>query len=114
MTPRTDIRLQINIATVQLQPVEMDEADLKAPPAEFLRMQHGNDRAREGKLYIHKADCIEERKSGEILRGAMQSAMFDIDKSNGRRELSELMDFIKDMTIEHLYAPQEGAIITGE
>jgi hypothetical protein len=108
MTPQTDIRFQIGFATVQLQPAEMTEADLKAPAAEFVRMQHANDRAREGKLYAHHAHAIYEREGEQAMQGLMQSALFDVDKSDGRKELRELVDAVKEMVVEKMY---EGRVI---
>lgn len=103
MTPSTNIRLQFLIATVQLQPTELVEADFKLPSDQFARLNHLNDRAREGKIYVHKAMATEEHEDGTGMKGAMQSAMFDIDKSNGKQELKELMDAIRETTVEKLY-----------
>lgn len=110
MTPQTDIRFQVMLATVQLQPSELTDADLRAPADVFVRLTHANDRCREGKLYIHKAMVLVEREDGSGSKGAMQSAMFDLDKSNGKQELKELMDAIKETALEKMY---EGRIITG-
>lgn len=103
MTARTDICLQINVFTVKLPPAPMTDEDMDAPEAELQRMQHINRRAEAGKLFIHQADCIEHHKGGEPTRGLMQSSMFDIDESDGQHELRELLDFIKETTIKHLY-----------
>jgi hypothetical protein len=103
MAPNTDMRLQFTIATVQLQPAELTEADLKMPADEFVRFNHYNDRAREGKMYVHKVDAREEFKDGNGSRGLIQSAVFDLDKSNGKQELKELMDALKETALERLY-----------
>lgn len=108
MTPQTDIRFNISIATVQLQPSELTDADLRAPADVFVRLTHANDRCREGKLYVHKALAEAVRQDGTGSKGALQSAMFDLDKSNGRQELKELCDALKETILEKMY---EGRII---
>lgn len=104
MTPSTEIRLQFTIATVKLEPTDLVEADFKLPAGEFARLTHANDKAREGKLFVHKVEAMEMKKSGENSRGLLQSALFDTDKSDGRQELRELMDELKKTTVERLYA----------
>lgn len=108
MTPQTDIRLQIGFATVQVQAAEFTEADLRAPAAEFARMSHANDMAREGKLYVHKAHVIYEREGEQAMQGLVQGGLFNTDTSDGRRELKELFQGLQEMVLEKMY---EGRVI---
>ena len=109
MTPRTDIRLSFNFGTVQLQAAEFTDADLRAPAEEFARLTHANERCREGKMYVHKAVAMLEHEDGRMEKGLMQSALFDTDKSNGKQELKELLDAVKETVMEKMY---EGRIVT--
>lgn len=110
--PRTDIRISFTIVTVQLQPTELTTADLRSEAAVFRRLTHANDLARDGKLYMHKASCSEERKDGQGAVGAMQGPMFNIDQSDGKAEMREFIDGIKATVLERMWAKDEGSIIT--
>lgn len=99
----TDIRLQITFATVQLQPTQLTEADFKAESSDFHRLLHANERAEGGFLFVHKATCIVEKKDSEAVQGLMQSAMFDTEKSNGKAELRELLDAVRQTVMQRFY-----------
>lgn len=103
MKPPTDIMFTVQLATVQLMPSEINEADLKAPAGEFARLTHANQRATEEKLFVHKAKVQFRDKTGSIFEGMMQSAIFDTDQSNGRQELKEMMDEIKHTVLQQWF-----------
>lgn len=109
----TTLRFSVTFATVQMQPSELTEADLRAPAGEFARLTHANDRAREGKLWMHKAEATEEHRDGETCKGLFQSAMFDTDRSNGRDELRDLLDAVKTTVLERFYPVEERRVIGG-
>lgn len=107
----TNIHLQIRIATVQLEPSPIVEADLRAKADDFARLTRANERAADGKMFIHKAHVVVEKKDGsDGSQGLMQSAMFDSDQGNGRDELRELMDAVKQTVLERFYEPERKLI----
>lgn len=110
MTPTkqpTDTRLSVAFATVQLTAMQLTEDDWKQSGPELQRLLHANERAELGFLFVHKAQCLVERKDGEATQGQLQSAMYDTEKSNGKAELRELLDAIKQTVMDRLYG--EGA-----
>lgn len=109
----TDMRLSVTFATVQLMPMPLTEEDWKQSGPDLQRRLHANERAELGFLFVHKAQCILEQKDGEATQGLLQSAMFDTEKSNGKQELKELLDAVKQTVMERLYeTPVEGSILT--
>src|SRR4051812_46166646 len=103
MEQPTNTRLQFTFATVQMMAHPLDEADLKLPADEFTRLIRANERARDGKLFIHKAQALHEKVGAEPMQGALQSALYDIDQSDGIKELRELLDAVKTTVLERLY-----------
>lgn len=110
--PITDTRLTFQIATVKLEAAELTEADLRAPAAEFARLTHANERCRAEKMFVHKVRCGIQFLDGSGQEGLMQSAIFDIDKSNGKQELRELCDAVKETIIEAFYPDEKRRIVT--
>ncbi len=99
----TDTRLSITFATVQLNAAPLTEDDWKISGPELQRLIHANERAELGFLFVHKAQCLMEKKGEEAVQGLLQGAMFDIEKSNGKSELKELLDAVKQTVMERLY-----------
>ncbi len=97
--------IDISVATIQLKPSQLSEEDLRLPKEDFLRLQHFNERAELGKIFIHKAKMVERLKYGGGNQGLLQSAMYDSDKGTGRDELRELLDAIKTTCLERFYPP---------
>lgn len=111
MDQPTDIRMQFTFATVQMVALPLDEADFRLPADEFARLVHANERAELGKLFVHKAQGLQEKVGAEPMQGALQSALYDIDQSDGIKELRELIDAVKTTVLERFYPVEERRVV---